>query len=135
MTDLHMNALAAHQVIDHAQALDADLILQVGDFGFWPRSNSNAGQKYLRKVDARLAAVGLNLWFVPGNHEDWPALARRPIGEDGLRLISDQIREIPLGHRWRWGTTDWVGIGGAPSVDKHLCTEGLDWFPEEEVTE
>ena len=35
--DLHMNTLAAHQVIDHAQALDANLILQVGDFGFWPR--------------------------------------------------------------------------------------------------
>ena len=33
------------------------------------------------------------------------------------------------------GTTDWLGISGAPSVDKHLRTEGHDWFPEEEVTE
>ena len=29
-----MNTLAALQVIDHAQSLSADLILQVGDFGF-----------------------------------------------------------------------------------------------------
>lgn len=133
--DLHMNTLAALQVIDHAQALGTDLILQLGDFGFWPRGNTNSGQKYLRKVDARLATSGLDLWFIPGNHEDWPALDKRPIGEDGLRVISTRIREIPIGHRWTWGSTRWLAIGGAPSVDRHLRTEGFDWFPQEEVTE
>ena len=86
--DLHMNTLAAFQAIDHAQAIGADLILQVGDFGFWPRGNNNSGQKYLRKVDAKLATFGLDLWFIPGNHEDWPSLATRPIGDDGLRVIT-----------------------------------------------
>jgi len=133
--DLHRNTLAALQVIDHAQSLGADLILQVGDFGFWPRGNNNSGQKYLRKVDAKLAAFGLDLWFIPGNHEDLPSLAGRPIGDDGLRVITEHIREIPVGHRWTWGSTRWLGIGGAPSVDQHLRTEGFDWFPEEEVTE
>lgn len=133
--DLHMNTLAAFQAIDHARALQADLILQLGDFGFWPRGADNAGQKFLRKVDARLAAAGLMMWFVPGNHEDWHALAKRPVGVDGLRVISPQIREIPIGHRWTWGATRWLAVGGAPSVDKPLRVEGVSWFPEEEVTE
>lgn len=133
--DLHMNTLAALQVIDHAQMVRADLVLQLGDFGFWPRGNTDSGQKYLRKVDAKLAASGLDLWFVPGNHEDWPALAQLPLGEDGLRIIAEHVREIPIGHRWTWGSACWLGVGGAPSVDKHLRTEGVDWFPEEEVTE
>lgn len=70
--DLHMNTRAALQVIDHAQAVDACLILQVGDFGFWPQANNGAGLEYLRDVDQRLALADLELWFVPGNHEDWP---------------------------------------------------------------
>ena len=94
--DLHMNTLAAFQAIDHAQAIGADLILQVGDFGFWPRGNNNSGQKYLRKVDAKLATFGLDLWFIPGNHEDWPSLATRPIGDDGLRVITEHIRDCLL---------------------------------------
>ena len=36
--DLHMNTLAAHQVIDHAQALAADLILR------WATSGSGRVQ-------------------------------------------------------------------------------------------
>lgn len=133
--DLHMNALAAGQVIDHAQSLGADLILQLGDFGFWPRGGRESGRRYLREVDARLDASGLDLWFVPGNHEDWPALAHVPIGDDGLGAVTERIRVIPVGHRWTWGSTRWLGIGGAPSIDRHLRTEGVDWFPEEEVTE
>lgn len=131
--DLHMNTLAAHQVIDHAQALAADLILQLGDFGFWP--HATAGQRYLNEVESKLSTFGIDLWFIPGNHEDWTSLAERPIGDDGLRIITEHTREIPVGHRWTWGSTRWIGIGGAPSVDKHLRTEGVDWFPEEEVTE
>lgn len=131
--DLHMNTLAAHQVIDHAQALGVDLILQLGDFGFWPRTS--AGQKYLNEVESKLSTFGLDLWFIPGNHEDWTSLAERPIEDDGLGIITEHIRGIPVGHRWTWRSTRWLAIGGAPSVDKHLRTEGVDWFPEEEITE
>ena len=101
--DLHMNTLAAHQVIDHAQALGVDLILQLGDFGFWPRTS--AGQKYLNEVESKLSTFGLDLWFIPGNHEDWTSLAERPIEDDGLGIITEHIRGIPVGHRWTWRST------------------------------
>ncbi len=131
--DLHANTRAAHEAIDHADALRADLILQVGDFGFWPRGR--VGQAYLREVEARLAAARIPLWFVPGNHEDWVALGGRPLGADGLRVISEHVREVPIGHRWTWGATRWLAIGGGTSVDRHYRAEGYDWFPDEEVTE
>lgn len=118
--DLHANTLAASQAIDHAQAVGADLILQIGDFGYWPRDR--AGQRYLLKVDARLDDAGVPLWFIPGNHEDWSALGRQPLDGAGLRVISDRIREVPIGHRWTWGTTRWLAIGGGTSVDRHHRT-------------
>ncbi len=130
-----MNTRAAHEVIDHAQAVDADLILQVGDFGYWPRAEHRAGVEYLTLVDDALASAGLELWFVPGNHEDWPELARLPVGDDGRRAVGARIFELPVGYSWTWGSTRWLAVGGAPSVDKHFRTEGVDWFSEEEVTE
>lgn len=131
--DLHLNTRAALQTIAHARDRGAELVVQVGDFGFWPRMSE--GQEYLRTVDARLATAGLELWFVPGNHEDWASLAELTPGEDGLLPIADHVRGIPTGHRWTWGSTRWLAVGGATSVDRHLRTEGLDWFSDEEVTE
>ncbi len=133
--DLHMNSRAALEVIDHAQAVKADLILQLGDFGFWPRAELDAGAEYLTVLDDALESAGLELWFVPGNHEDWPELSKLPIGHDVRRAVGVRIFELPVGYRWTWGSTRWLAVGGAPSVDKHLRTEGVDWFSEEEVTE
>ncbi|MBK8445258.1 MAG: metallophosphoesterase [Micropruina sp.] len=133
--DLHMNKRAALEVIDHAQAVNADLILQVGDFGFWPRARYGGGVEYVTILDDALESAGLELWFVPGNHEDWPEPSKLPIGHDGRRAAGARIVELPVGYHWTWGATRWLAVGGAPSVDKHLRTEGVDWFPEEEVSE
>lgn len=52
-------------------AHNADLILQVGDFGIWP---GRGGQLYLEAGDQALAEAGLRLWFIDGNHEDFEQL-------------------------------------------------------------
>ena len=49
------------------------LILQLGDFGIWP---DRAGQRYLARVSRVLAELDAELWFIDGNHEDFPQLAR-----------------------------------------------------------
>jgi Calcineurin-like phosphoesterase len=131
--DLHCDTLVARAAIDHAVAVHADVILQLGDFGFWPRTES--GRKFLRKVEARLAQVGLDLWWVDGNHDDHKALATRPVGADGRREVSDHIWHLPRGHRWTWGDTVWVAAGGAVSVDQNWRTEGVSWFPDEAPTD
>ena len=131
--DLYCNTGAVFQVIEHAARMQADLILQVGDFGFWPRTES--GRKFLRKTEARLALRGLDLWWVDGNHDDLVALRSRPIEADGRRRVSEHVWHLPRGHRWVWEDTVWVAAGGAVSVDRYGRTEGVSWFRDEELTD
>src|SRR5260370_37832392 len=49
------------------------LILQLGDFGIWP---DTAGKRYLASLGGALDAVGAQLWFIDGNHEDFWQLER-----------------------------------------------------------
>lgn len=131
--DLHANTGVAFQAIDRAAELDADVILQVGDFGFWPRQQS--GRSFLTKVEARLARRDLELWWIDGNHEDFDRLDARPISPDGRRKISRHIWHLPRGFRWQWGVSTWVAAGGAISVDQYGRAKGLSWFPEEALTD
>jgi len=131
--DLHCNTGAVFQVIDHAVEVQADLIVQVGDFGFWPRTES--GRSFLRKTEARLAQRGLDLWWVAGNHDDLQALQSRPVEADGRRRVSEHIWHLPRGHRWVWGDTVWLAAGGAVSVDRYGRTEGVSWFRDEALTD
>lgn len=131
--DLHANTGAAFEVIDYAAAAGVDLILQVGDFGYWVRDLQ--GQRCLWKVEKRLALRGVNLWWIDGNHEDFDRLAALPLGEGGRRPISGHVCHLPRGYRWQWGSTTWVAVGGAVSVDKDFRTEGKTWFAAEELTD
>jgi len=130
--DVHGNTGAAFQVIDHAASLGVGLILQVGDWGFW---GDQGGLAFQRKVEKRLAVLGLDLWWVRGNHEDQQRLAALPVDADGRRQISEHVWNLPDGYRWRWDDTTWVAVGGAVSVDKALRTEGKNWFASEELTD
>lgn len=138
--DLHANTSAALAVIDHAATVRADVILQLGDFGFWPRDPR--GQKFLRKVGRRLELRGLELWFVDGNHEDHDRLRALPLQVDRTAWLRNEhgtwsptLRYLPRGCRWTWGETTWVAAGGAVSMDRDLLTPGVDWFPQEELTD
>jgi hypothetical protein len=131
--DVHANTGAAFEVIDHAANLGVDLILQAGDWGYWPRDQR--AQVFLRKVEKRLALRGLNLWWVTGNHEDHDRLTARQVGPDGRRQLSEHVWNLSDGYRWTWGGNVWVAVGGAVSVDKAFRTEGKSWFAAEELTD
>ncbi|MGC4154467.1 MAG: metallophosphoesterase [Propionicimonas sp.] len=132
--DLHGSIRAAEQVIDYAAASRAGLILQLGDFGFWPRYPS--GLKFLRRVEGRCAKHDLTLWFVDGNHEDFDRLLPLPVDPaTGLRPVSEHVFHVPRGHRWKWAGTRWLAVGGGVSLDSQRRTLGRDWFAEEEVTD
>ena len=130
--DLHANLAAGRAVVEHAYAVGANLIVQVGDFGFFPYDLRC--RAYLAGMDRRLAELGQQLLFVDGNHDDHDALAGLPRDDDGLGVASSRIRHLPRGHRWNWDGTTWLALGGAPSVDKQWRTIGIDWWPREDVT-
>ncbi len=131
--DLHGNTSAAVEVLDRAADMGVDLVLQVGDYGWWPRDPG--GQKFIWKVESRLALRGLDLWWVDGNHEDFDRLEAHPVDEDGRRKLSDHVWHLPRGFRWQWEESTWVAVGGAVSVDKKSRIEGKTWFAAEELTD
>jgi hypothetical protein len=46
------------ETVTPAADVHPDLIVQLGDFGLWPRVES--GRRFLRKVEARLELLGLS---------------------------------------------------------------------------
>jgi hypothetical protein len=115
-------------------ARGVQVMLVLGDFGFiWPRHNWD---NVLDKVSKRLRAKGQILYFVDGNHEDFTALYKFPIGADGLRWVRPNIAHIPRGYRTTLvsGRT-LAALGGANSVDFAHRLAGHSWWPDESITE
>ena len=109
------------------------LILHLGDFGIWP---DKAGEVYLDRVSEALAGAGAELWFVDGNHEDFDRLDQldRKPGPDGRVTVVPRIMHLPRGYRWSWQGLTWLACGGAVSLDRAVRVEGVDWWPQEEIT-
>lgn len=129
--DLHSNERAGVAAHLAAQKVDADVIVQVGDFGIWP---GKSGQEYLNTMEEAYRATGIPLLFVDGNHEDFPQIHAAPINDAGWRPIRPGVVHVPRGHVWTWNGTTFAAMGGASSVDKVWRTEGSSWWPEELVT-
>lgn len=131
--DWHGDVRWARGVVEQLPRLLPDeaprRILQLGDFGFRP------GSYAVVRLSAELIAAGAELWFVDGNHEDWPALHgdTRPC-PGGFRQMAERVYWAPRGTRWRWHGRTWLAVGGAVSVDRALRTPNVDWWPDEEVT-
>jgi hypothetical protein len=135
--DWHGNREWALSVVKRVpQLLAAEqrrLILHLGDFGIWPGVE---GRRYLDSLSAVLDLVDAQLWFIDGNHEDFPQLAEMTSGAaPGERVaVRPNIYHLPRGHRWQWYGRSWLACGGGVSLDKAGRTEGVDWWPQEEIT-
>src|SRR5688572_15879498 len=79
--DWHANTRWGVAAIQHAAELGAEVIVQLGDFGYGFRA------AFVDGLDRALARTGLRLFFVDGNHEEFPVLLRYPLRADGLRQL------------------------------------------------
>lgn len=122
-------------------------VVALGDVGIvWPGENWN---KTLDKISRRLAATGTTLFFLDGNHDPLPLIeAEFPVDSDGLRRLRRNAISIPRGYRATLAPSDsgWPShvarpgkvlavLGGANSIDRHLRTEGRDWWAAESITD
>lgn len=126
--DWHGDHMWAEWMIDHAKVNDVDVILQLGDLGYWPAydelTNSQTGGCYATiKMHDLAEEAGIPIYWVDGNHENHEVL--EPAQGD------QWLRHLPRGHRWQWWGKNWMAVGGGVSVDKDVRTPGYDWFPEE----
>lgn len=86
----------------------------------------------------------MNIYAIPGNHEDWETLLNLPVTDDGWWPIEDphgaswghrstRIWMAPRGHRWEWDGVKFLAVGGGYSVDWLDRVPGISWFPEEQI--
>lgn len=133
--DTHGNGAWLQRVVfAAAEHHEADVILQVGDFGWWPRISLYDAFRSM----ARRAPVPL--WWIDGNHEDHAGLARDVAAAGGptacgLVELGGNLSFVPRGTRLDLDGVSLLACGGAHSIDRAARTVGIDWFAEEHVTD
>lgn len=128
--DTHGNVSHAAYLIREARINRCDLILQIGDFGFfWP------GQKSWKMLERMLDQANLPLYFIDGNHDDYTFLKSiNAFGAGHMTAITPHITYIPRGLIWQWSGKRFMAMGGAVSIDADQRIEGRSWWREEMVS-
>ena len=132
--DTHANtAWLTRAVIPSAVREDADLILQVGDFGWWP--GDGTGDVFIEA--ARRSPVPV--WWIDGNHEHHDDLARRrhaaELASTEPLPLGGNLTHLPRGARLDLDGVGAVVCGGAHSIDRQLRNPGQSWFEAERITD
>lgn len=123
-------------------------VIQVGDFGIYKQS-----AKFLKRVNATAELTGIEVYVVPGNHENWDYIAERlalGVNDEGWgNLRTGNLFLAPRVHSWEWDGVKFGSLSGAPSVDRAWRTADqrqlpnpnrvpgyydLLWYPEEMPT-
>lgn len=121
------------EVIPAALAHGVELIVQLGDFGYWSDTS-----RFVQTVSAAPVPV----LFLDGNHEHHPQLraavearrARVQLNPTAPVPLSGSLVYLPRGARLLWDGVRVAALGGAHSIDRRLRTPDVDWFAEEGVT-
>jgi len=135
------------------------IILQCGDFGWWPKFHNitqiNSGEyeeldgeiigdpwdrvipirKYKKWDQYGIKSKETKIYWCDGNHEDHWDLINKNKEKAPLEIMPNvfymkrgSVLELPDKRKVLF-------MGGADSVDKHFRTTGIDWFPEEVISQ
>ena len=119
--DIHGRWDLLNHVIEHSEP---DRIFQCGDFGFWPKSSSWFSTNKIKNNRTKI-------YFCDGNHDDHDSLntlENNEIAKNIFYMKRGSTLCLPDGRNVLF-------IGGADSIDKHRRTIGIDWFPQEVLSE
>ena len=140
--DLHGNQGAASSAVRYAALRGAQLVVQLGDFGWWPTRRRTPrkpyGEGFTVWVERVCRQYGLRLLWVRGNHEHHPMLVeerREHVGEDEVWWLHEHVGHWPDGLVLDIGGRRWLAVGGAHSVDQSFRTLGVDHFDSETLSE
>lgn len=110
---------------------EEDTIIQVGDFGVWPKLED----KYMRTKWKRPDQRRGNIFFVDGNHDYIPML---PVDATEMSEIWAGLWYMPRGYVGMVEDKRVLFLGGSKSVDRKwrpLASTDHGWFPEEQLSE
>jgi Icc-related predicted phosphoesterase len=125
--DLHGEFYVLDKITKTAKDGGVELIIQVGDFGFYPRQMA-----MLMETE-----IHVPIYCIDGNHENFEFLYKLIEGFDGDVV---PIKDEKVWYVKRGSVVDIDGkkfgfLGGAASVDKAWRTPLVDWFPGEQITD
>lgn len=126
--DWHANTEWARRMIGYSKKHGAEVIIHLGDFGW------RFQQSFVAEVQQSLRRTGLRLYFIDGNHEDFPKLQSFSLTGDGTRKLAPNLFHLPRGHRFTVHGLRMLACGGGVSVDKHRRVPGQSWWPDEQIT-
>lgn len=111
---------------------DKDYLIILGDFGYvWENKRDNYEKE---KLDF-ISCLPFTTLFIDGNHENHSRLnAMRVVNFMGGKAhkVYDSIYHLMRGQVYEIAGKRIFTFGGANSIDKHLRTEGVSWWKEEE---
>lgn len=132
----------SHGALDHvvrgvrrASMLGVPLY-HVGDFGYW--LHTRRGREFMDGLEAALDKYGVVLTFIDGNHENHSMLIEMgdlmgatPGGPPVQVSPGGKVFWAHRGSRWEEGGLQFLGLGGAYSVDKFKRVGFVSWWPQE----
>lgn len=113
------------------KAHSPDIVIQCGDFGYWPRHEGAFDVSGGRMSLEPLKRIECPIYFCDGNHEDHSML--RDLPEDGT-IPGTKVRYMKRGTTLDLLGKTFLFMGGAMSIDKSVRTEGVDWFRNETIS-
>ena len=129
---------AGEQKINH--------VIVCGDFGLW--THFADGHEFLDDVNEAARINNLSVFAIGGNHENWDHwnwFVDNSPTHKGFAMVRRRVLLAPKTHKWTWAGKQFVGAGGAVSVDKdyRLGQERAKgkygpktlWWPNEELTD
>ncbi len=129
--DIHADWSKLNQLISRHHP---DLILQVGDFGFWPHFHNTYGFSKKKKFNQfGIKNHETKIAWIPGNHENWDDL--NCISKDEPYEIQDGITYCPFGTVLEVNGYNILCCGGAESIDKDWRIEGVSWWRDEIINQ
>jgi Icc-related predicted phosphoesterase len=108
-----------------------DIVVQVGDFGFYAKPVVRAGDFIFPDTSLLYwKTTPFKVYAIDGNHEDF-----RMVNPDGeVTEVRPNLYYVPRGTVLELAGKTLAFLGGGASIDKAWRTKGVDWFPEEVIT-
>lgn len=105
----------------------SNTVIVAGDFGYWPFAEFDL---------KRINTLSFNIYFCPGNHENWEELEllEKKYPDTPIIEIVPHIFYCTFGSVLSVEGHNILFCGGADSIDKNSRKIGLDWFPQEVIT-
>ena len=143
--DFHGNKGHTKLVFADAQKQSADLVFQLGDYGYgWEKTQVKGGNGavvcgFTDFVSKQAQAADIPFYWIDGNHEDFDFLEDTLKGLvpelDGTYEIAPMVYYVPRGTVLDFDGKKFLCCGGATSIDKKRRVTGVSWWAQEAITD